>query len=119
MSFNRQALENLVAKSNGGVARHVRKRTDELTESMRETGFQTQKKGFEGIPAVKFQEIIQNQPIARASSFEIGMPPDQTFTRRGNRKSFADFLAKKALKEQGNSWIDKAFARNPHFKRAR
>lgn len=124
MSFNHKALQDLVNKPQGNVARHVRQRAEKLTEDMRDITFGMQKKGSGNpIPRPKFNEIIQNQPAARAAtSVEIGIPIDQQDSRKGHEGGgFGKWLAEKVEKRdaKGDNWITKAFKRNRHFKVAR
>ena len=116
IDFNNDALRKL---TNEKVAVHVKKKADELTDAMRDEAFNMQRAGHRGIIRAKFDVIVQNKPIAPATT-EIGLPEGQIDSRPGNRrKSFAQYLAEKAANRdaRSDSWIGRAIRKHGYFKR--
>lgn len=120
MNFSQKALQDLVKKPSGGVAREVGIKAAEVTANMRNEAYGMQKKGqVAGIPRPKFNEIVQNQRVGGGVEIEIGIPVDQRDSRKSNRSSaFAKFLADKAAERDstGNSWIQRGIKKTRGFR---
>jgi hypothetical protein len=119
LNFNSAAFKKLVESPQGKVGRHVREKTDELTKFMRDEAFEITK---QRVPKQKFENMIDNVPTS--GSTRVIALHDQVDSRApgkkgkgGRKKSITQYLAEKAIREKGDSWVTRAFKKQGYFKR--